>query len=172
MRLSALRVNDVSFILFFCCALLLVLLTSFSHRTFATDESFSVKLQLLAPISISASQELAFGSITSGLDNDVLVQPGSSNAATFSATGEPNHGATGSVVENSIQVFTGEGSDTSERITVDSFTLGGDMDAGGSIVFNSEGQVNNLSIGGTAHVEADDIVGAYNGIATFRVVYN
>lgn len=141
-------------------------------RVYGQDESFTVTLNILAPIVLTESQPLAFSNSLAGTDNDVVIAPTSGDAAKFTATGEADHAATGSIVENSIILVTGEGVDSSEQITIDSFVLGGDMNVGGNMTFNAEGNANDLKVGGTAHILAEDIIGSYSGAATFRLVYN
>jgi len=150
-------------------ALLLVLPGS---RAFAMDESFTVSLNILAPIVLTESQSLSFSNTLAGSDSDVVILPSSSDAAKFSATGDANYAATGSIVENSITLTTGEGVDSTEQIVIDSFVLGGNMNGAGNMTFDSEGSATDLAVGGTAHILAEDIIGSYSGAATFRLVYN
>ena len=138
----------------------------------ATDETFNVGMTLLAPIVITETQSLTFADTISGSASDVTTAASDSSAATFTATGEANRAVTGSVVESSIVMTTGDGADATKQITVDTFTTGGDMSVAGAATFDGSGELNDLRIGGTAHVEADDIAGSYSGTATFRLIYN
>ncbi|PCI42584.1 MAG: hypothetical protein COB51_12845 [Moraxellaceae bacterium] len=154
-------------------ALIFVLaLASSSQRVNAEDESFLISLRILAPITLTESQSLSFSNSLAGSDNDVVILPTSGEAAKFSASGEADYAATGSIIESSIVLTTGEGTDSTEQITIDTFVLGGDMSSGGNLTFDSEGSASNLNVGGTAHILAEDIIGAYSGAATFRLVYN
>lgn len=156
---------------FFALIAVLALATS-SLRVNAADESFLVSLKVLAPITLTESQSLSFSNSLAGNDNDVVILPTSGDAAKFSASGEADYAATGSIIENSIILITGGGADSTEQITIDTFVLGGDMSSGGNLTFDSEGSASNLNVGGTAHILAEDIIGAYSGAATFRLVYN
>ncbi len=143
-----------------------------SHYAVATDETFQASMQLVAPIVITESQALSFADTIAGQATDVVTAAADTTAAIFTATGEANRAVTGSVVESNITMTTGDGADTTKQITVDTFTTGGDMDASGAATFDTNGDLSDLRIGGTAHVEAEDIAGAYTGTATFRLVYN
>jgi len=75
------------------------------------------------------------------------------------------------VVEDSVLLATGNGIGPHEKILVDGFSLGGDMNSGGNGYFNEQGEVENLRIGATAHVNANNIPGRYVSTATFRLNY-
>lgn len=137
----------------------------------ATDEVFNVTMSLVAPIVITETQALSFSNAGAGSASTVVTAPTDGTAAIFTATGEASTAVTGSVVEASIEMTTGDGVGTTKRITVDTFTTGGDMDVAGSATFDGAGDLTNLRIGATANVQAEDIAGAYTGTATFRLVY-
>ncbi len=143
-----------------------------AHSANATDESFQASMKLLAPIVITETQALSFADTISGQTTNVTTAAADASAALFTATGEANRAVTGSIVESSINMTTGAGVTTPEQIVVDTFSTGGDMDGAGSATFDATGNLNDLRIGGVAHVEAEDVAGQYTGTATFRVVYN
>ena len=138
----------------------------------ATDEPFQASMQLLAPIVITETNALSFADTVSGQTLAVVTGAADASAAQFTATGEPSRAVTGSVVEASIEMTTGDGVGNTKRITVDSFTTGGDMSGAGAATFDGSGDLADLRVGGTANVESDDIAGNYAGTATFRLVYN
>lgn len=137
----------------------------------ATDEAFDATITLVAPIVITETKGLDFKDATFGSNSTVVTASADPEAAIFAVQGEANAQIAASVVETSIEMITGTGAATSERITVDSFSLGGDL-IGGVATLDGSGQLNDLRVGGSAHVEAEDIAGTYVGTATFRVTYN
>ena len=138
----------------------------------AADESFNASMTLLAPITITETNALSFANTESGQLVDVVTAALDSTAAQFTSTGEPSTAVTGSVVETSIVMITGTGDVTTKQITVDTWSFGGDMNGSGVATYDGSGDLSNLRVGATAHVEAEDIAGAYAGSATFRVTYN
>jgi hypothetical protein len=138
----------------------------------ATDQGFSVGLQLNAPIVVSESSPLTFpNAVVSGQNEVITTAPSSSIAAQFTATGEASALVTAGVVESQITMITGDGQSPDEQIIVDNFTRGGDMDVNGNATFSSAGQLNNLRVGASANIQAEDGPGNYSGSATFRMVY-
>lgn len=137
----------------------------------AVDESFNATLNLLSPITLETVKDLDFEATLANQNVDVTTVSSDPKAAVFSAKGSANWQVAGGVVESSIEMVTGDGSDQTKRITVDSFTYGGDMDSSGLAVFDGSGNLNDLRVGGTAHVQSDDIAGSYVGQATFRLTY-
>ena len=138
----------------------------------AADESFNASMTLLAPITITETNALSFANTESGQLVDVTTAALDSTAAQFTSTGEPSTAVTGSVVETNINMTTGTGDDSTKQIVVDTWTFGGDMNGSGVATYDGSGDLSNLRVGATAHVEAEDIAGAYSGAATFRVTYN
>ena len=146
----------------------------FASVVYAADEPFNATMSLIAPIVITETQALSFTNTVTGNALPVVTAAGDGTAATFTATGEASTGVTGSVVESNItmQHSTWSTSDATREITVDTFTLGGDMNAGtGVATFSAGGALSDLRVGATSNVEANDIAGAYAGTATFRLVY-
>lgn len=137
----------------------------------ATDESFNIGIKLIAPIVITETNALSFVETVAGTAQDVITAPSDGIAAQFTATGELLRAVTGSVVESSVVITTGDGADSTKQMTIQDFTLGGDL-VGGTANFDASGDLSDLRVGATAKVEADDIPGDYAGSATFRLVYN
>ena len=138
----------------------------------AADETFNIGIKLIAPIVITETNALSFVDTVAGTTQDVVTGPADALAAQFSATGEPSRPVTGSVVESSVEVTTGDGVGSTKRMTIQDFTTGGDMSGAGSASFDGSGDLSDLRVGATAKVESDDIPGDYAGTATFRLVYN
>lgn len=138
----------------------------------AVDKTFNIGLKLLAPIVISESKAMDFPDTVSGAASTLVTTAAGTDAAILTATGEANRAATASVVETSVEITTGLGDDATKRITVDTFTLGGDIGVGGAVTFDGTGNLSDMRVGATAHVESNDIAGDYAGTATFRLVYN
>jgi len=154
-------------ILAICCVMML------NHNSaFADEAKFQTTLRLLKPITLTQKSQLSFQSVTAGQTTTVVTEPSSSNAVVFSATGEALSTVTGSVVESQILMISGSGSDESLQIPVDSFSTGGDLDGSGIGVFDSEGNLDDLRIGASAHIDAYNVPGVYTASATFRLTYN
>lgn len=142
-----------------------------STRVLAENTSFQSTLRLLAPNSITEVQPLEFPITTIGQDAIVTVSPADVSAAVFIATGSPSTAMVGSVVENQIWVDNGLSGKNSNKIKVGNFTVGGNMGLNGNTVFDGRGIADNLRVGATAEVRANDPAGTYTGTATFRVLY-
>ncbi|MBL4865315.1 MAG: DUF4402 domain-containing protein [Pseudomonadales bacterium] len=121
---------------------------------------------------MTQNKDLTFDEIIAGTTQSITTSPEDNNAVSFSAGGEPNSAVTASVVENSVILISGLGEDSTTKITMDSFTMGGDLTVAGNGVFNSNGLLADLRVGATVHIEGEDQPGDYSAIATFRVVYN
>ncbi len=153
------------------CALIAALSAAALQANAYTDESFTATLNLLSPIQITEIKGLEFEDTLANQTIQVITSASDTKAATFSATGSPGWEVQGEVVESTINMVTGDGSTSSKVIEVGSFTYGGDMDSNGMAAFNSNGELSNLRVGGTAYVEAEDEAGSYEGTATFRLTY-
>jgi len=141
---------------------------------YATDEPFNATMTLIAPIVITETQALSFADTVAGTGSSVVTAAADATAATFTATGEASTAVTGSVVEANITMQHSSWTvpDATKEITVDTWTLGGDMNPGtGAATFSGGGALNDLRVGATATVGATDITGVYTGTATFRLVY-
>lgn len=144
-----------------------------SFGSMAADESFKSSIRLLAPIQIVEGQDLSFEPTLAYQNIDVVTAPSDVRAAIFSASGSPDEVVVASVEQSSIVMrLNGTGTVPSEMIAVDTFTLGGSLDGtSGEGTFDAAGELKNMRVGGTAHVQADDIAGDYVGTATFRLTY-
>lgn len=137
----------------------------------AQDAPFNATITLIQPITLSTVQDLTFAPQVAGTTVDVVTAAGDTNAAIFSATGALDAVALGSVVEPTIDMSTGAGASTAETIVVDTWSYGGSLAVDGSTVFDGTGNIADMRVGATAHVEAEDVAGDYVGSATFRLVY-
>jgi len=139
----------------------------------AVDESFQATLRILTPISIVEDQAMDFGDTELGNSTPIVASDLNGMYAAFTVDGDTTKTATASVVEASIEMITGDGADSTKKITVDGFAVGVGSSAGGDqLDFSGDGQVADIRVYGTANQEAEDIAGDYVGTATFRVVYN
>ncbi len=143
-----------------------------SIASYAASESFESSIKLIQDITITEVASLRFPQQVAGTAQTVVVAPADSGAAQFSATGEALAGATATIAEASIEMTTGDGVGSTKRITVDSFTLGGNLAVDGTVAFAADGTISNMRVGGSAVIEADDIAGDYTGTATFELNYS
>lgn len=155
----------------FSKSLMAVAFVAASGAAVAEETNFNSTMSLLEPITLNTVQDLSFAPQPVGNAVDVVTAAEDTRAAVFSATGEANAAAQTTVVEPSIEMVTGAGSTPGERITVDTWTYGGSLGADGSTAFDAAGEINNMRVGATAHVEANDVQGDFVGTATFRLVY-
>ncbi|GEM_PF-5743793 len=137
---------------------------------YTSDAPFNVSIRLLSPITVTTDLSLTFPPILSGTQTDLTVNPSDTNAAVFIAVGSPDMQVVGGIVESSIVMIAGSGS-ANERIPVDSFVTGGDMDTAGTASFSKSGTLDDLRVGATAHIKNNTLPGAYSGNATFRLLY-
>ncbi|ROS02027.1 uncharacterized protein DUF4402 [Sinobacterium caligoides] len=129
----------------------------------AVDEAFKANIELLSSITISEVQGLTFPAQVAGTAATVTVATSDAGAATFNITGIINAPVVASVSEASINMTD---SVSGDEILVDAFTV----DAGASAL-DASGVLNGIKVGATAHVDAADSQGSYEGDATFTVVY-
>ena len=140
---------------------------------FATDANFNISATIISNIAVTTAQNLSFPvheAVSS--DTPVVVAPGDTTAAKFTATGEAGKNVTGSVTDSSITLTCSTGACNGDTITVNGFSLGGDMSSSGAATFNNSGQLNNLLVGATETLTNTDKPGDYSGSATFRLVYS
>lgn len=141
-------------------------------NTQAATKSFNVGISLITPIKMTLQSPLNFPSTTAGNSATVTTDPADTGSVHFVATGEPNAAITGTILENQVTLTTSDGLGSEKQITVDNFVTGGDMNESGLATFDENGALDNLRIGATAHIDADNIPGSYSTTATYRVVYN
>lgn len=143
----------------------------------AVDTTFNATMSILTALTVAKNADLAFGNYEAGIATVVTVAPGSAGVANFDITaGAATTAVTISVVEPSINMITGAGALPSEQIPVNNWTFGGvgvtDLGGGtGSLTTDALGQFTGIEVGGDATLDGTDVVGAYSGSATFRVVY-
>ena len=141
--------------------------------------SFNITAQIIEAISVQNTAPLNFGIIRMlETTQDIVVNPADSGnpsgtePAKFSATGEPDFAVKGNVVETQITLSCQEAAKCDqESFNVDTFTYGGDMNSDGDATLNDQGALSNLLVGATAHVNANQKSGNYQGTGTFRVIY-
>ncbi|OUS04022.1 hypothetical protein A9Q81_06290 [Gammaproteobacteria bacterium 42_54_T18] len=153
-----------------------VILTAFyilaPSLVLANEDTFQTSLTLLSPITLTMQNSLSFPAVIAGENKTLITHPASSDAVIFSATGESSAPVTGTVVESFVVMKTGSGLDESEKIQVDSFITGGELSTDGTGIFDTNGELSNLRIGASAHIEENDVPGDYSSTATFRLTYN
>lgn len=126
-----------------------------------------------AVIVITEVQALSFMNIAAGTSTTIVTAPGDTNAAVFNATGDVSAAVTVSIVENNVNITTGSGNGAQRKIPITAWTFGGSLtDAGGSgtASFDASGILNNMRIGASATVDANNLAGDYSGTVTLRVV--
>ncbi|PCJ19635.1 MAG: hypothetical protein COB04_05535 [Gammaproteobacteria bacterium] len=150
-----------------------VLLCLLSSRNYAGENNFNPSMILIGTsLAIYEQQGLSFGNqLIPSTDTDLIVAPANAKAAFFNATGEPNLAVTASIVERKISLSNGL-SGKKNKMDVTDFTLGGSVDASGNGSFNAQGLLDNIRVGATATISSTNNLGAYQGTATLRVVYN
>lgn len=126
-----------------------------------------------AIIAITEVQALSFPDTLNGVTVDVVVLPTDGNAAIFNITGTASVAVTASVVEASIVMVNPVGNPNAagNKITVTNWSYGGTVAADGTAFMDASGELNNVRIGGTAKLSANDNAGSFAGTATFRFVY-
>lgn len=126
-----------------------------------------------AVIAITEVQALSFPDTLDGVTVDVVVLPTDGSAAIFNITGTANVAVTASVVEASITIVNTVGNPNIARnkITVTNWSYGGAVAADGTAFMDANGELNNVRVGATAQMSANDNAGSYVGTATFRFVY-
>ncbi|MDH5527087.1 MAG: hypothetical protein OEY97_07240 [Nitrospirota bacterium] len=143
----------------------------------ALDTAFNATMNILTALAVTKTADLGFGNYEAGVVTTVVVAPADATAATFDITaGSAAAPVNLSIVETAgINMTTGAGLLPSEQIPVATWVFGGSAtDAGGgtgTATLDGLGQLTNIRVGGTATLDGTDIVGAYSGAATFRVVY-
>ena len=141
----------------------LTFLLAISVNVMATDQSFSVSIELVKPITITKTQDLFFPTtVLTGSAVDVVILPADSGAASFYAQGGKSRNITRSVVESGIEA---SASGVTGTISVDTFVISGPT------AFDVSGFANGIKVGATAHILAASADGLYAGTATLRIVY-
>lgn len=148
-----------------------ILSSTTTYAALFSSSSFTSSLSIYHAINISLVQNLNLGAHAVGTAQQVYVNPSSSQAAQFTATGDANARVVGSVVQQQIMLENPAGSGVTAQISLGSWQFGGDMQSSGQAQFNSSGELHNLRLGGYATISAHNIAGSYSGTATFRLTY-
>lgn len=133
------------------------------------EAQFSASINLFRSIQLRKITDLNFGDVIVGTDKKVVINAEDAGAATFEAHGDQSARVIGRVQESSISMT--NTNSKGSAITVDGWSYGGNMDKNGAAQFDKNGDVNDLRIGASAHVTAENDSGSYVGQATFRLTY-
>ncbi len=138
----------------------------------AKGENFKMGISMYdTSLALVEQQSLSFADMLAGQASTIKVEPADASAAIFKAMGVPNSDFVAKVVENKIELKTADGNGETKNVTVNGFKTGGSIGPSGKGKFSNLGGANNLRIGATVHVSANDIPGQYLGSATFRINY-
>ena len=159
---------------FLCQAFAFVLLVvGCCFTSWAADTVFSIRATLMQSVTLRNVNGINFNNQgVSASARSVVIEPAAVGAAKFVSTGTPSENVTGSVTTSRATITcTQAASCGADTMAVDAFTLGGDMSSNGEAQFSDSGELNNLLIGATLHIEPSNRAGEYSGQATFRLVY-
>ncbi len=160
--------------LIYFTATLLLLVAAFLSPLNSSEVSFNARMSLVEPVLVVQGQGLNFPELQPGKSAVVTISSDNKRkAAMVTAIGHEETLVTAAVVENSIFISTGSDLTNNEKITVESWTYGGDLvDSGGygKSTLNKN-EINKLQIGASAYVLAENVGGFYTGKATLRVIY-
>ncbi len=147
----------------------LLAVSAFAGRSGQFGEAnLTAVMHVSQPIVITAQHNLDFGEVVSGAAADVVVAASDASAAQFSATGEADAEVVAGMVANNISMTNAK---TNDKITVDTWTYGGDINKQNVATFSNSGKLSDLRVGGTAHVTANVAGGDYTGTGKFRLTY-
>lgn len=124
------------------------------------------------PTTIITVNNLGFEPGIAGISQILVTQPSDFRAAVFEASGEAWGVVTITVVESNIFMTNIDTSSNADKIRVDQFQTGGNLDALGRGVFDQYGTLDDIRVGATAEVTSKLSAGDYRGSATLRLVYN
>lgn len=151
--------------------------SAFAAKGTAKDSVFNVKVKLLAPLEVTQTGEMDFGSFVAGEDTGAKLVA-HTNGPKFHIKGAATYSVTVSVLQAAIEMTTGDGVGPTKRITANGFELWqtggaqiGSNNAGGSISLGATGEID-VEVGGTANLESNDIAGDYLATNTMRVIYD
>ncbi|MBF0237768.1 MAG: DUF4402 domain-containing protein [SAR324 cluster bacterium] len=166
----------VTFFLFF---------VSFPQLSLATNELFSVNMEILPVLKINQDEILSFtinpeemikaetltetGGITSKPKRSFTIEPDQEGAARLSINGEKNTLIRAIVVETEVSLFNANGG---HNVKINQFTLGGGLGHDGQGVISSSKTSISTSIGATAEFTDTPADGQYSGSLTLRILYN
>ncbi|MDF1795726.1 MAG: hypothetical protein P1U63_04220 [Coxiellaceae bacterium] len=132
--------------------------------------NFNVGLVLFSEIEVQKVTDLDFGDVMLNGAKNVVVNVNDDGVAKFRATGDRNARIMAGVVQKSITLKSGT-SGPNHEIMVDNWIYGGNVDGKGLGHFDVNGNIQNIRVGGVAHIKADTKYGNYSGSATLRVTY-
>lgn len=154
-----------------CCMAALIIPSLYAGRPGNFGQTtFNVTLTLFSEIKVEKVKDLEFGDVVMGQAKNIVVNDLSDQAAKFRANGDRNARISVKVVEESIKMKT-QTSGPKHEIVVDQWNYGGNVDGNGDGHFDVNGAIQNIRVGGVAHVRADNEYGNYTGTATLRVTY-
>ncbi|MDF1795727.1 MAG: DUF4402 domain-containing protein [Coxiellaceae bacterium] len=152
-------------------SVLAALAATSSYANDASGEAgFTVSLNLFSAIHVTKVADLDFGDAVLGAAQDIKVNSKNAGVAKFNAVGDRNARILATVVETSVTMANGA-SGANNQITVDNWNYGGSLSSAGEGQFNVSGALQDMDVGGVAHILADTEYGSYSGNATFRVTY-
>ena len=150
--------------------------TAFASKGTSKDKAFNVKVKLLAPLEVTQTGEMDFGSFVAGEDTGAKLVS-HTNGPKFHIKGAATYSVTVSLADAATVMTTGNGSDDTKKITANGFEIWqtggaqiGTNHAGGSIGLGT-GEID-IEVGGTANLESNDVAGDYLATNTMRVIYD
>ncbi|MDF1653478.1 MAG: DUF4402 domain-containing protein [Coxiellaceae bacterium] len=154
------------------CALAVLAATS-AYADRAGDygqTNFNVALVLFSEIEVEKVTDLNFGDVMLNGAKNITVNVNDDGVAKFRATGDRNARIVAKVVQKSIKIKSGT-SGPNHEIVVDNWIYGGNVNGKGMGQFDVNGNIQNIRVGGVAHILANTKYGNYSGSATLRVTY-
>ncbi|MBF0351818.1 MAG: DUF4402 domain-containing protein [SAR324 cluster bacterium] len=158
---------------------------SLPQLSLATNELFSVNLEILPVLKINQDEILSFsinpeemikaetltetGGIASKPKHTFTIEPDQQGAARLSINGEKNTLIRAIVVETEVSLFNANGG---HNVKINQFKLGGGLGHDGQGVISSSKTSISTSIGATAEFTDTPADGQYSGSLTLRVLYN
>lgn len=138
----------------------------FYAESYAIDQTFNIAITIIKPISITVERNFNFGIHEQKNTSFVVtIGPEDEGSAVFKIVGSKNSFVSYTVAEESVQLSNG-----TDTLKVGGFKVTGGSTTGiGNI---AEGELQNISVGATAYIAANQPDTAYYGNATFRAIYN
>ncbi len=127
---------------------------------------FSFSLMGQTPIGVNRLSDLVFPVQVQGFAVTSVVAPNTPGAALFSISGQPNQTLKCKTVSKNVKMMTSGGSSKPYKIRVKAFLIDGCTQIGPT------GFLNNVSIGATAQIKANNVEGDYSATNILRVVYH
>jgi len=117
-------------------------------------------------IRIKNEREMTFPAVLSGYRQNIVAYLDSSNAAIFNISGIP-YARIKVYVPDEFYIYANK----NNNISVVDISYGGDLSSDGYAYFDRYGQLNNVRIGGTAIVNADDNEKKYKNHIKLKAYY-